>query len=412
MAIKKICLVTSGQPSTNPRVVQSADALCEAGYRVHVIASYWAAWAAAADKTLMANRKWTFECAGGTPGTAKIRYYRTRLRHKAARVPAFWLPGVAALEDAAIGRATADLERAAVRNPADLYIAHYLPGLVAASKAAARHGARFGFDAEDFHSGQLSADPGSPEARWAAGVEKRYIPGCDFVTASSPEIAGTYRDLCGLAAVPAVLLNVFPLALGPQEPPLPAGRGPLTLFWFSQTIGEGRGLEDVIRAMARLCGAAELHIAGRFFPGYRERLSALVESEGVDPSCVVPHGIVPPEDLARFSAGWDVGLAAETSNDRNRQLVLSNKLFTYLLAGNAVAATSTSAQASIAATLGEAVWLYAPGDPSGLAEGLRRWMSDPEALARSRRAARAAAEKIYNWDREKEKLLALVKGLG
>ena len=113
-----------------------------------------------------------------------------------------------------------------------------------------------------------------------------------------------------------------------------------------------------------------------------------------------------------FSAGGDVGRAAETSNDRNRQLVLSNKLFTYLLAGNAVAATSTSAQAAIAATLGEAVWLYAPGDPSGLAEGLRRWMSDPEALARSRRAARAAAEKIYNWDREKEKLLALVKGLG
>ena len=34
----RICLVTPGQPSTNPRLVKEADALCEAGYDVQVVA--------------------------------------------------------------------------------------------------------------------------------------------------------------------------------------------------------------------------------------------------------------------------------------------------------------------------------------------------------------------------------------
>jgi len=36
----RVCLVTTGQPACNPRLVKEADALAEAGFDVHVVAAY------------------------------------------------------------------------------------------------------------------------------------------------------------------------------------------------------------------------------------------------------------------------------------------------------------------------------------------------------------------------------------
>ena len=58
------------------------------------------------------------------------------------------------------------------------------------------------------------------------------------------------------------------------------------------------------------------------------------------------------EDMIRLSAEYDVGLALGTTRQPNRDLCLTNKIFSYLLAGNAVAATSTTAQKAIVETLG------------------------------------------------------------
>ena len=35
----RICLVTTGQPACNPRLVKEADALVDAGFDVHVVAA-------------------------------------------------------------------------------------------------------------------------------------------------------------------------------------------------------------------------------------------------------------------------------------------------------------------------------------------------------------------------------------
>lgn len=36
----RVCLVTTGQPACNPRLVKEADALIDAGFDVHVVAAY------------------------------------------------------------------------------------------------------------------------------------------------------------------------------------------------------------------------------------------------------------------------------------------------------------------------------------------------------------------------------------
>jgi len=45
MGLKKIVLITTGQPSCNPRVVKEADALSAAGHEVTVIYNYYIGWA-------------------------------------------------------------------------------------------------------------------------------------------------------------------------------------------------------------------------------------------------------------------------------------------------------------------------------------------------------------------------------
>ena len=65
----KICLMTPGQPSINPRLVKEADALAEAGHQVHVLCSHMVPWADAFDKRLLSTRNWTCSFVGGSRGS-------------------------------------------------------------------------------------------------------------------------------------------------------------------------------------------------------------------------------------------------------------------------------------------------------------------------------------------------------
>lgn len=49
----KILLLTTAQPSTNPRLVKEAEALSEAGYWVKVLYCYRADWALKADREIL-----------------------------------------------------------------------------------------------------------------------------------------------------------------------------------------------------------------------------------------------------------------------------------------------------------------------------------------------------------------------
>ncbi len=112
--------------------------------------------------------------------------------------------------------------------------------------------------------------------------------------------------------------------------------------------------------------------------------------------------------MVSISSEYDVGLALEQPASRNRDLCLTNKIFSYLIAGNAVAATSTSAQEAIVKTLGPAGFVYRPGDYEALARGLRVWHDDRAELQRARREAWWLGSNRFNWDLEKKKLLDLV----
>jgi glycosyltransferase involved in cell wall biosynthesis len=117
--------------------------------------------------------------------------------------------------------------------------------------------------------------------------------------------------------------------------------------------------------------------------------------------------------MVEVSQGYDVGLALEQPHVLNHDLCLSNKAFTYMLAGLAVAMTDTRGQKPLALDMGAGAVLYRPGDVKALAEKLQCWAKDKSRLARAKAAAWEAARRRWHWDHPLERgaLIRLVESV-
>jgi glycosyltransferase involved in cell wall biosynthesis len=314
------------------------------------------------------------------------------------------VPGLA---EPALTRLAPELGREVRRHHADLYIAHNLGSLPVAIDAAHRIGARVGFDAEDFHSGQLSPDRDRALHALTQAVERRSLPRCDYVTAAAPLIADAYASLCDIVT-PGVVLNVFPKRHRPAAERTRRD-GPVRLYWFSQTIGPDRGLEDVVAALALLRRPdVELHLRGRWQDGYETRLRRVAADAGVKSERIVVHGPAAQDAMVALASDMDIGLALEPPVSHNNDILWSNKVFTYLLGGTPVVLSRTTGQARLAPLLRDAAVIYTPGDAPALAAALEPWTADTSALARARRAAWQLGDEQYNWEIEQRRFLHIV----
>ncbi len=405
-----ICIVTSAQPAMNPRMVKEADALTGAGHEVHVLAAHVLTWASAAEPELLASRPWTCTYVGGTPSDRRLQYWSTRMRQALTKRALPVARQVEAVAERSLARVGPELERTARRLPADLYIGHNLAALPVVVRAATARGVPSGYDAEDFLSGMRLHDvESSPTDRVIESIERRYLPRCAYVTAASPGIAQAYAKSTGIPT-PEIVLNTFPLAERPATFRQSPMSGPLTLYWFSQTIGANRGLEDVVRAMGVLADRPiELHLRGGWQGGYQQKLAAVADEAGVPRERIFVHDHASPSQMVRLAAQYDVGLAVEPPISRHIDVAISNKLFTYLLAGNAIAATSTTGQQTVMEAVGPAGFTYKPYTFHDLAERLAMWSDDRNEVERARRAAWEWGTRRYNWDIEKLRLIDVVE---
>jgi len=393
---KKIILVTSGQPSLNPRLVKEADCLSEAGYDVTVFYAYWNDWGTEYDKQLLTKSKWKAIRVGGAPKQGRFAYLISRLIYKtgsAIKHPLF----------AAIGlsRASYALRREVKKHKADLYIAHNLGALPAAVTAAKKHKKPCGFDAEDFHRYETSDDDNNDDVALKTAIETRYIPQLNYFTASSPQIAAAYGKLFPRLK-PLVLLNVF----NKTNVQIAKASGPVKLFWFSQTIGADRGIEDVVEALSTLnTEDFELHLLGHR-PAYSNQFIEDLKASNIN---IKFHKPVAPDEVIPFASQFDIGLALEKRTPLNRDLCLTNKIFTYMQAGLAVVASQTVAQAEFIQQNPGIGSTYPNGNVEALAGILLSYQQNPDEITRCKKVSLKLAHQKYNWDAESRKFLKLVK---
>jgi glycosyltransferase involved in cell wall biosynthesis len=299
--------------------------------------------------------------------------------------------------------------RAALAVKADLYIARYPAALPAAARAAARHSALYAFDAEDFHQGDL---PDGAEHDFERGlvraIEERYLHEAAYVTAASPGIAAAYSASYGIPT-PTTVLNVFPKSEAPDGPTEAGTKKPgPSVYWFSQTIGADRGLECAVEAVARAQSRPHLYLRGNPAVGYRDHLMALAARAGVDDRLHF-EPIAPPSEMVRLAASYDVGLVGEIGHSANRQIALTNKQFTYVLAGLPSLVSNVPAHVDLARGLAPAMMIYRVNDADDLARCMDVCLLDPQALAAARARAFALGRERFTWEDQARKLLNVVE---
>jgi len=405
MPVKRIVLITSGQPSLNPRLVKEADILSDAGFDVTVLYAYWNEWGTRYDKELLAQKKWKAICVGGDPKRKRFAWFFSRLIFKLTRRRLERTEDFERLADIAIARSSYHLIEEARKHEADLYIAHNLGALPAAANTAAVFKKPYGFDAEDFHRQEVNDDPDSFHFKICKHIEDKYLPYAAYLTASSPLITERYVSLYGREIT--TLLNVFPKTAafirGKDQ------SGPLKLFWFSQTIGPNRGLELIIEAVSASTANAELHLLGQPAAGYLDHLKQLANKAGIDDSRLFFYPPVKGDEIFKMARQFDIGLASETGFCLNNNLALSNKIFTYMQSGLAVAASNTPAQSGLLAQYPKAGKIYR--DAKELAGIFDFYDQNRELLAQTQKDAFETGQTELNWEHEAEKFLSVINNV-
>ena len=402
----RYCIVTTAHISNNPRVVKEADALHDAGHEVRVVAEWNDSASALRDDALMRARSWQLQRVhvARHERASQWRWLASTVARAAARQAFDRGLFRSAVRDQAASRFVRQFARAAAAQKADVFIGHNLAALPAAIRAARRWGARVGFDLEDLHSGELPDDPSADsKRRLVTAVERRYLPECDILLASSDGIADEVAARYGVRR-PRVIHNVFPTSHRQAAVPADRRGEGISLYWYSQVIGPERGLEEAITALSMLPPTVHLHIRGRADNGYASSLEAHALRRGVW-NRVHFLEVAAPEALVALAAQHDIGLALERPATLNRRLCATNKLFTYLLGGIALATTDTPGQRSIMAKAPGAGFTYPAGNAPALARGLAELVNDADKLAAAKHAAFEHATDRFCWEHERPKLL-------
>lgn len=402
MGNKRIAIISSGQPSLNPRLVKEADTLSAAGYDVTVLYAFWNDWGTLHDAEILPKKKWKAICIGGDPKTRRFTWFFSRLIHKIARQRLQKNNNFKRLADVAIARSSYFLMRAASKIEADLYIAHNLGALPAAAKTAALRGKPYAFDAEDFHRQEVNDDTGSFHFKICSFIEDKYVPGAAYLTGSSPLISKEYASLYKRGIT--TLRNVFPKTRNITSVD---NRRALKLFWFSQTIGPNRGLELIMEALSACKAEWELHLLGQPQGDYANWLKTLAGEKGIGLNRLHFYAPVKGQEIFKMAPQFDIGLASETGFCLNNNLALSNKIFTYIQCGLAVAASNTPAQSGLLQEYPKVGKIYSSApELTGIIDF---YDQNRHLLYQTKTDAWQIGQTELNWNIESQKFLEVIK---
>jgi len=402
-------LLTGNALCNNPRAQKEAASLAAAGFRVTVLGAWLSSELKQRDLELLAGARYGFEAVidfADKRVAARTASLSVRLRTGLARK----CHGLSGLESRwQLGYAVDELLRRALRSDADLFIAHSESGLYAARQLQ-RSGRQAGVDMEDWFSEDITpeAKRGRPLGLLRA-LERDVLNQASHATCTSAAMSQALADCYGCVA-PTVIYNAFPWAdrklLDGQWKDRPRG-GRLSIHWYSQTLGPGRGLEDLITALPLVKADMEVHLRGRPAPGYREHL--LDRLPPGQRERLYFHDLVSGSELLSRIVEHDIGFSGEVPTIPSRDLTVTNKILHYLLAGIPVVASDTTGNREVAGRAQAAVFLWPAGGSRELGSQLDFLLLDSDRLVHAKAAALAAAEERFCWERSAPQLVRSVE---
>jgi glycosyltransferase involved in cell wall biosynthesis len=401
----RIVLISGNSLCHNPRVLKAATTLKRHGYDVHVLGAWLEADLKTRDQAMLAQASFRFEPVfdATLPGFENIAAHTLRRARRKVANAMYGLTGWQSRDQ--LGYSVGRLLARAQALKANLYIAHSEPALYVAWRLM-QDGRRAGVDMEDWYSEDLPVDVRAQRPLdLLRRLESELLVKGACATCPSRAMSEALAAAYG-GKPPAVVYNAFQAAERAAVDGLRKDRRDGTvpsIYWFSQTLGPGRGLEDLIAALPFLDRDVEIHLRGRAAPGMAEWIRSQVPARWR--ARLFLHPPAPNEELLSRLAEHDIGFAGEQPYCRSRELTVTNKILHCLLGGLAVVASDTAGQREVAMQASGAVTLYEPGNPAALAQALRTLIDSPDALARAKAAALQAAERVFCWERQEQVLL-------
>ncbi len=396
-------MVTTGHIATNPRLVKEAIALTKEGIEVEIVFTQYMPYLVKDDYAIIHQYHWKHQVIVWTGQDVKSKLIKwcSAIIYKAAQFSFKYSKHPFILANC-VNRNFIFEYGCAVNIKADIFIAHNLGALPVAYFAAKKRKARFGFDAEDFHRAESTDNRDSLLYQLTSLAEDAFLPFAAYITAASPLIAKVYQEIY-LRNV-ASILNVFDPVV--NKPPTSSSVKQLKLFWFSQTIGQGRGLEEIIEAINELGEQRiELHLLGKISNSDKIYFEQLCNWD-----YVFFYAPIPPDEVPIFAAQFDVGLALERKTPYNRDICLTNKVFTYLSAGIAVLLSNTQAQQNFYLENSKVGLIYDIGDMLSLIKALQHFSKHEFLFACKLKSAQLGVQQ-FNWLYESTKYISLIKSL-
>lgn len=392
----RVCIISQAHLCRNPRVLKEAITLSEFGFEIFIITSIYSKSLSRQDQFLIQDHN--IKLIKVSDLTKKDKH--SSIDRGLKKLGTLLIKHLKFETSLALGYGSFRYFNICKSIKADLYICHQELATYIGNKLV-RFGCKVAFDFEDWYSEDLLPDARNkrPINLLRKTESKALNTGLFSITTSlalARVLSKTYSS-----KIPAVIYNVFQ-----TNTHLPKKtkdyNTPLKLFWFSQTIGIGRGLEEFIQILASVKNGIELHLLGSITLEYKKELSLLIPQQHQ----IYFHELVEEQNLAEKIASFDIGLALERTEALSRNYTITNKFFQYLQAGLPVITSETAGQTEVFNAC-KPGFMLSQNPTSGQVAELENWLNNPEALTIAQKGAKEAAL-FYNWENESKKLIQLV----
>lgn len=295
----------------------------------------------------------------------------------------------------------------ALRYVPRVFVAHDLPMLPVAAKAAKACGAQLVYDSHELYSEQEFSE--HERSKWAQ-IEARYIGACDVVVTVNPLIAAELKRRYALSEVQVIynaertsraraesrrLHEIFGLSVDKK------------ILLMQGGLSAGRNLEVLVGAMRHVQNPFVLLVVlGDGLLSHR--LQKLAQQEGLL-GRVYFHAAVPQNALLELTAAADAGVIPYQATCLNNLYCTPNKLFEFIAAGLPILGTDLPeirkfVQEQDIGLVGDT------SSPRSLATLIDDFFSDEQRFALWK-ARGAVARQLICWEQEEKKLMAIYETL-
>ena len=287
---------------------------------------------------------------------------------------------------------------------ADVYHSHEAYPLPACFLAARLRGKKLVYDAHELYQ----------EGGWfsVATLERLFVHKADAVINVNDARANVLRQRYGLTNQTIVMncpSKKVPERSGRLRQMLQIPASHLVVIYHGGFYPNERALDELVRAFSLLPKNAHLVVLGFDSKGNRKVLEDLVKELRLSHRAHILDPI-PPAELVEFSSGADIGVIPQILVSDNQRFANPNKLFDYMASQLAVIATDAPTITPVIKEykLGE---VFAEPRVEEIAASIMVFLRDPEYLQRCKEASRRAAEEVFFWEKEEQKLVKLYAGL-